>query len=151
MMDSALIRGGGAVAFDADQPDGVDGQVIVEIGEVCRHLEIHESTRTITGMLAKHVPIGQVLVRRIDRERSFLDTIAVGLPLPDYLLPEARTQCSEGQLAELLAWCKVGEVARRVNERSDGGPLAVVSRRASTATCLPLRWDRWRSRRACWS
>lgn len=127
MMVSALIRGGGAVAFDADQSDGVDGQVIVEIWrEVCRHLEIHESTRTITGMLAKHVPIGQVLIRRIDRERSCLETVAVGSPLPDYLLPEARTQCSEGQLAELLAWCRLEEIARRVNERSDCDPFAVV-------------------------
>ena len=127
MMDSTLIRDGGAVVFDADQPDRVDGQVIVDIWrEVCRHLEIHESTRTITGMLAKHVPIGQVLVRRIDRERSFLETVAVGSPLPDYLLPEARTQCSAGQLADLLAWCKLGKIARRVNERSDCDPLAVV-------------------------
>ena len=87
--------------------------------------EIHESTRTITGMLAKDVPIGQVLVRRIDRERSFLETVAVGSPLPDYLLPEARTQCSAGQLAE-LGMVQAGKIARRVNERSDCDPLAVV-------------------------
>ncbi len=115
------------MASDAIPPGGLDGQIIVEIWrEVCRHIEIHESTRTITGMLAKHAPIGQVLVRRIDRERSCLDTVAVGSPLPDYLLPEARTQCSEGQLPELLAWCKLGEVARRVNGRSDCEPLSAL-------------------------
>ena len=29
-------------------------------------------------------------------------------------------------MADLLAWCKLGEIARRVNERSDCDPLAVV-------------------------
>ena len=31
ILDSTLIRDGGAVVFDADQPDRVDGQVIVDI------------------------------------------------------------------------------------------------------------------------
>ncbi len=34
--------------------------------EACRHIEISQSTETIAAMLAKHVPIAQVLVRQID-------------------------------------------------------------------------------------
>ena len=34
--------------------------------EACRHIEISESTETISAILAKHMPIRQILVRRID-------------------------------------------------------------------------------------
>ena len=47
--------------------------------EACRHIEIGQSTANIAAMLVRHIPIEQVLVRRIDTIRSGLETVAVGL------------------------------------------------------------------------
>ena len=97
--------------FDRLSPTGVDRSVLVDVWrEACRHIEIQESTHTIGGILGKLGPIGQLLVRKIDRQRSCLETVAVGVSVPDYLLPEARTACDEGQLKDLLAWCRKRQV-----------------------------------------
>ncbi|MGA2257090.1 MAG: sigma-54 dependent transcriptional regulator [Thermoguttaceae bacterium] len=91
--------------FDRFTPAGVDRSILVDVWrEACRHTEIQESTHRIGGILKKLGPFGQLLVRKIDRQRSCLETVAVGVSVPDYLLPEARTACDEGQLEELLAW-----------------------------------------------
>ncbi len=97
--------------FDRFTPAGVDRSVLVDVWrEACRHIEIQESTHTIGGILGKLGPIGQLLVRKIDRQKSCLETVAVGVSVPDYLLPEARTACDEGQLNDLLAWCRKRQV-----------------------------------------
>jgi hydrogenase-4 transcriptional activator len=99
------------VRFDRLSPAGVDRSMLVSVWqEACRHIEIQESTHTITGILGKLGPIGQLLIRKIDRQRSCLETVAAGIPAPDYLLPEARTPCNEGQLKDLLAWCRRHQV-----------------------------------------
>ncbi|MGA2064456.1 MAG: sigma-54 dependent transcriptional regulator [Thermoguttaceae bacterium] len=82
--------------------------------------------RTIAGMLTQHAPIGQLLVRRIDRQRMCLETVAVGVPAPDYLLHEARTPCDEAELETLLAWCRKGEVLRRGTESARSGLAATI-------------------------
>ncbi len=81
--------------------------------EACRHIEIGESTRTIAAMLSRHLPAEQILVRRVDRARSGLDTVAVGFPNLKHRLPDARSDCSSAQLEKLLAWCRNGEVAQQ--------------------------------------
>jgi len=95
------------VRFDRLDPDLDDRSVLVDVWrEACRHIEIQESTHTIGGILTKLAPIGQLLVRKIDRQRSCLETVAVGVAVPDYMLPEARAACDQGQLKDLLAWCR---------------------------------------------
>ena len=64
--------------------------------EACRHIEIGQSTETIAGMLARHVPIAQVLVRQIDPARSLLETVAAGPALAEPRLGDGRTECSVG-------------------------------------------------------
>ena len=74
--------------------------------EACRHIEIGESTLTIAAILAEHLPLGQVLVRRFDLQRSCLETVAVGVSASDHLVPDARTtarrprwrNCSRGRV-----------------------------------------------------
>ena len=54
-------------------------QVLLKVWqEACRHIEIGQSTANIAAMLACHVPVEQVLVRRIDSIRSGLETVAAG-------------------------------------------------------------------------
>ena len=79
--------------------------------EACRHIEIGESTANIAAMLVRHVPIEQALVRRIDRVRCGLETVAFGLSRRRPV--DARVDCSATELESLLAWCRRGKVARR--------------------------------------
>jgi len=78
--------------------------------EVCRHIEIGQSTETVTAMLVRNMPVDWVLVRRIDPPRSCLETVAVGLAAGGRPHPDARTECSDSQMKRLLAWCRRGEV-----------------------------------------
>jgi len=94
--------------------------------EACRHIEIGDSTETITAILAEHVPIDRILVRRVDPERLSLETVAVGSARPDSSNPAARTEVSRSQMAELLAWCRRQEVALGSARRTRQPPLGVV-------------------------
>jgi len=91
--------------------------------EACRHIEITQSTATIAAMLVEWMPLAQVLVRRLDRERTSLETVAVGLGTPGALLPHVRTVCSAAQFDSLLTWCAQGEIVRIDREKSKGGQL----------------------------
>jgi hydrogenase-4 transcriptional activator len=81
--------------------------------EACRHIEIGQSTANIAAMLALHLPAEQVLVRRIDRAKSGLETVAVGLAGLKHRLGDARIDCSPAQLKTMLDWCRRGKVAQR--------------------------------------
>jgi transcriptional regulator with GAF, ATPase, and Fis domain len=127
MMETALLGNGTSVRFDRFALGRVDRSVLVDVWrEACRHIEIQESTHTISKILAKLAPIGQLLVRKIDRQRSCLETVAVGVSVPDYLLPEARTSCDEGQLKDLLAWCRKRQVLHQDTSSSHRDVLAMI-------------------------
>ena len=81
--------------------------------EACRHIEISESAATIAKLLSEHLPIGQLLVRRVDTHRSCVETVAVGFSAPDYLLPDARSECSAAEIEDVSRWCRQGEIAHR--------------------------------------
>ena len=93
--------------------------------EVCRHIDISQATVNIASMLVKYVPVEQVFVRRIDKARSCLETVAVGLAERGQQLPEPRTDCAPAELEALLAWCSRGKVAHR------GSPDAAAARVAN--------------------
>ena len=94
--------------------------------EVCRHIEIGEAAENVAAMLAGHMPLELLLVRRLDRQRHCIETAAVGPASPAAVLPEAKSDCSEDQTQSLLAWCRQGTVCR--GRRSDAGetPLATI-------------------------
>ena len=96
--------------------------------EACRHTEIDVSTTAIATLLAERMPLGQVLVRRLDRRHLALETVAVGLA--DRALPMTRCECSAEQVAELLVWAQEGglrSVARatRQGDQARRGAAAV--------------------------
>lgn len=87
--------------------------------EACRHIEIGQATANIAPMLVRHIPIEQVLIRRVDPVRSDIETVAVGLARngsdgnSSGAIPlSARTKCSAAELQSLLAWCREGRMAR---------------------------------------
>ena len=111
MMETAVLGNRNSVRFDRPSPVGFDRSILVDVWrEACRHIEIQESTHTIGRILGDLGPIGQLLIRKIDRQRACLETVAVGIPVPDYLLPEARSSCDEGHLTALFAWCRKRQV-----------------------------------------
>lgn len=81
--------------------------------QACRHIEISESAATIARILNEHLPLSQLLVRRVDENRSYVETVAVGISAPDYLLPDVRTEYSAANKEEVLDWCRRGAVAHR--------------------------------------
>jgi hydrogenase-4 transcriptional activator len=127
MVVSAVISDGSAVSRNGD---GV-GRSLEALGvgvwrEACRHIEILESTQSIAAMLAREMPVAQVLVRRVDAERRCLETVALGISVPNYLVPDVRAECSAYQMEELLAWCQQGTLARRGDEGPQEAMLDLV-------------------------
>ena len=94
--------------------------------EACRHIEIGDSTRTISAILAQHMPIHQILVRRIDCQHGCVETVAVGLPISEHRQPDARTECSPSQLKKLLSWCRRGAVTKRGRQTPLSAELATI-------------------------
>src|SRR5208282_2563500 len=127
MMDTAVSWNRKSVKYDRLSAAGVDRSILVDVWrESCRHIEIQESTQTIGRILGELGPIGQLLIRKIDRAHNCLETVAVGVAVPDYLLPEARTQCDEGQLKNLLAWCRRREVLHEASAHAPRDLLATI-------------------------
>lgn len=87
--------------------------------EACRHTDISQSTATIAAMLAQHLPLDQVLVRQIDRPRSCLETVAVGLSMSEHPAGEARTDCPAAAMQTLMQWCRGRKVSRGNDAKLD--------------------------------
>jgi transcriptional regulator with GAF, ATPase, and Fis domain len=81
--------------------------------EAGRQTDITTLTANITQLLAYWMPIQQILVRRIEFERSCLETVGIGTEkILRWPLGE-RSDCSPTQLRRLLAWCHRGEATHR--------------------------------------
>jgi len=81
--------------------------------EAGRHTDMTTSITNIAQLLARCMPVEQVLVRRIEPERSCLETVGV---IPEGVLPwplGERSECSPAHLQRLLAWCRRGEAVLR--------------------------------------
>lgn len=94
--------------------------------EACRHIEIGESTGTIAAILDRHMPTDRVIVRQIDRERSCVETVAVGSTAVRPGLQDARRECSAAEIDEAAAWCERGEVAHLAGSRAAEPPVDVL-------------------------
>jgi hydrogenase-4 transcriptional activator len=93
--------------------------------EVCRHIEIRESAANLAALLAKHLPLSCLLVRRLDAGQHTLDTVAVGQPKIEHLHLTNKTALSCAKLKQLTAWGLQGTVLHgQAKKRS--GELAVL-------------------------
>jgi hydrogenase-4 transcriptional activator len=81
--------------------------------EVCRHLEIRESVERLLPRLAEELPLETLMIRRIDRERSCLETLAIASLTADAAISLGKTSLSERALKDLLKWCECGRVAKK--------------------------------------
>jgi transcriptional regulator with GAF, ATPase, and Fis domain len=92
--------------------------------EACRHIEIAESTRTITGLLASQAPVTLILVRRIDPTRNYLETVGVGQAEVSSL-PPTRTDCSAADMNRLLNWTRQKRIFHRTCQSGSEFPLLI--------------------------
>ena len=91
--------------------------------EACRHIEIRESTATVAGMLAKGLPLAELIVRRLDEQA--LETIAVGQPGGDAIHATLRTPLTPAKYKRLQAWAGEGQVIHGQRAKRSGD-LAVL-------------------------
>ncbi len=91
--------------------------------EVCRHMEIHESTGNIVEMLAEHLPLEVLLVRSLDISSHSLSTAAMAQPPPNILHATVRTPLTPAQQQRLVTWSADDEI-RHGQQAKRSGPLA---------------------------
>jgi transcriptional regulator with GAF, ATPase, and Fis domain len=85
--------------------------LLVEVWrEACRHIEISESAPNLAAILARCVPISQLLIRRIDQAKLLLETVAIGCRISENLLPDARSESSPKVMQRILNWAADGRV-----------------------------------------
>ncbi|MCY2996287.1 MAG: sigma-54 dependent transcriptional regulator [Planctomycetota bacterium] len=81
--------------------------------EACRHIEIRESTASIAALLAEHLPIGCLLVRRVDVQHNWLDTVALGQTDGGSLPTTSRTTCTPEQVKRFGVWAEEHHILQR--------------------------------------
>ncbi len=97
--------------------------VLLEVWrEACRHIEIAESTARIDRIIARHLPISALLVRRIDPERSAVETVGTG-GTPAAWAEVTRSDYSPSEGNSLIRWCRRGEVDLAAQGESPPYPL----------------------------
>jgi hydrogenase-4 transcriptional activator len=89
-------------------------RILLEVWrEACRHIEIDESTQSISQLLATQMPLGRIIVRRIEMEPSCIVTVAAAPPEPHSPIVEHRRSFSAEEFKRLLAWVKSGRLIHR--------------------------------------
>jgi transcriptional regulator with GAF, ATPase, and Fis domain len=80
--------------------------------EAGRHTEIASATPNIAQLLMPWMPVERLLVRRIEPERTCIETVGIGPNRPTPRSLVARHDCTPASLQRLLAWCQRGKVTR---------------------------------------
>jgi transcriptional regulator with GAF, ATPase, and Fis domain len=80
--------------------------------EAGRHPEIGEAALQVAPLLARRLPVDLLLVRRIDAERSCVETLAASAPRGE-APAVARSDLDAAELEALCAWCREGRVLHR--------------------------------------
>jgi len=94
--------------------------------EACRHIEIDRCTETIAAMVRSHLPIDQLLVRRIDWDRCCLETIAAGWASEESPRTEVKSEFPRSKRQALRTWCRQEKAVGRTRAEAAEGPLAMV-------------------------
>ena len=95
--------------------------------EACKHIEIGESVSRIGPVLTRRVPVDLVLVRRLDPQRSAVETVAAGVCGTGAIPEQTRNECTPEQFSRLLGWCREGrDPSRRRRPRYDRAHPALL-------------------------
>jgi hydrogenase-4 transcriptional activator len=94
--------------------------------EVGRHIEIRESATNIVKLLAAHLPLNYLLVRRLDAAHGVLETIAVGQANGGALPAMAKTLLASARWKRLMAFCREGTVLHGESDTRAGDLATIV-------------------------
>lgn len=102
-------------------------QLLLDIWrEACRHIEINESATTIAKMLAEHLPLSAILIRRFDQQHSTIDTVALGQPVEQFLHATVKSICTPAKFKRVLSWAESGEILHGQRLKRAGDLATVV-------------------------
>ena len=90
--------------------------------EVCQHLELEESVQRVFDILAEHVPVVALVIRRLDLDPLRLTTVAMGTAEHGDAQADARKRWPSRTDLDRVA-------ARELTHLLDQKRLAIVSRR----------------------
>lgn len=88
--------------------------------EVALHREIVSAADAITTMLAGHLPLDWLLVRKLDAAHQTLDSVASRQAIPSLVHPTGKTACTPAKWKRLYAWAEQGKVLHLPSSRRAG-------------------------------
>src|SRR2546423_14200330 len=94
--------------------------------EAGRHIEIRESASNIARLLAEHLPLAHLLVRRLDATHHALETIAVGQVENGPSPPLGKTLLTSTRVKRLIAWGREGTVLHAAAGAKSGDLATIV-------------------------
>ena len=132
------------------------GQLLLEIWrEVCRHLEIQDAVTRLVPLLAQRSPAEALFVRRLDVQRSLVETVATGICHDRPSSSKPRTDCSTDTMEQILIWSEAkrilqlhssrfpAQLAPLVPEGAEGeilaGPLRAAEGAAGVLVMMSLK------------
>ncbi len=88
--------------------------------EACRHIEISESAAAIAKTIAAHLPLGGLLILRVDPQTRSIESLASGAPGPS-VAPAARAATlNAGSWRKFSAWLRSGGVISGTASEGEG-------------------------------
>lgn len=88
--------------------------------EACRHIELGEFSTLVAPLLSERIPFQSIALRRIDIQRSFLETEGVGVVAGAAPPAQRRDDLTAEQMDDLLAWCRRGELLHWTGRAASG-------------------------------
>ncbi len=79
--------------------------------EACRHIRIEQSVATMSGLLAREMPLSQVVVGKFVFDPGTLTTMALGMTGAVFDAPfPSRIPLEEDSTEKIISWCTSGRV-----------------------------------------
>src|SRR4051794_18402185 len=94
--------------------------------EAGRHIEIHESASNIARLLAEHLPLARLFVRRLEAAPHAIETIAVGQIDHAATPPMGKTILTSARFKRLMAWGREGTVLHATADDKSGDLATMV-------------------------
>ncbi|MBA3480995.1 MAG: sigma-54-dependent Fis family transcriptional regulator [Pirellulales bacterium] len=85
--------------------------------EACQHIEIHESVAGIAELLAAHVPLDYITVKRVVPEHGLVATVASAPKKPPGGIADSR-DVEPAEMKKLVAWIRRGALTEPTADRS---------------------------------
>jgi transcriptional regulator with GAF, ATPase, and Fis domain len=90
-----------------------DADILLDLWrEACQHIEIGECVERVAPLLARHMPVDLVIVRRFDLQRHSIETVALAGALDGSAPPAQRSEISPQDLEAVVAWSRRATVTR---------------------------------------